>query len=110
MVIGRVGYRNNLRANQSQSGRASDSRRFDDTDHAMSSSAHSINETSSVELRSLIHLSPMGRGREPTGPARSGRPDDKLRERVRGLGNFISSSPPPDPNPPPNEEAEFVVE
>ena len=30
-----------------------------------------------------FHLSPVGRGREPTGPARSGRPDDRLRERVR---------------------------
>ena len=43
-----------------------------------------------------FHLSPVGRGREPTGPVRSGRPDDRLRERVRGVREcrFARSVPP----------------
>src|SRR5207248_5019067 len=51
---------------------------------------------------SVGHLSPVGRGREPTGPARSRRPDDRLRERVRGFGSLISISVTPSPQPSPH--------
>ncbi len=59
-----------------------------------------------VELRptAVAHFShpPLeGEGREPTGPARSGRPDDKLRERggVNGRAAFTPPRP-PDGGPP----------
>ena len=57
--------------------------------------------------RDPIHLFPLGRGREPTGPARNGRPDDRLRERVRGSGCLsFRVRYPPHPNPLPNGERE----
>src|SRR5436305_14172600 len=57
--------------------------------------------------RAACHLFPLGRGREPTGPARNGRPDDRLRERVRGSGCLsFRVRYPPHPNPLPNGERE----
>src|SRR5690349_7514317 len=54
--------------------------------------------------RNLVHAnsvaSPLeGEAAEPTGPARSGRPDDKLREAGGGLLRHVSHDPPPRPSP-----------